>query len=44
MNLSRTMRVFDTVINPDLGGIEDTGILIRIKDIFPEKLDRYTKW
>lgn len=44
MNLSRTMRVFDTVVNPDLGGIEDTGILIRIKDIFPDKLARYTKW
>lgn len=44
MNLSRTMRVFDTMVNPDLGGIEDTGILIRIKDIFPDKLDRYTKW
>lgn len=44
MNLSRTMRVFDTVINPDLGDIEDTGILIRIKDIFPDKLARYTQW
>lgn len=44
MNLSRTMRVFDTVVNSDLGGVEDTGILIEIKDIFSDKLDRYTKW
>lgn len=44
MNLSSTMRVFDTVSNPDLGGIEDTGILLNIKDIYPEKLERYTKW
>ena len=44
MNLSGTMKVFDTVSNPDLGGIEDTGILINIKDIYPEKLERYTKW
>ena len=38
------MQVFDTVSNPDLGGIEDTGILLNIKDIYPEKLERYTKW
>ncbi|MCH5331814.1 MAG: GNAT family N-acetyltransferase [Alistipes sp.] len=44
MNLSRTMRVFDTVSNADLGGILDTGILINIKDILPEKLERYTRW
>lgn len=44
MNLSSTMRVFDTISNPDLGGIYDTGILLSIKDIYPEKYDRYTKW
>lgn len=44
MNLSSTMRVFDTITNPDLGGIYDTGILLSIKDIYPEKYDRYTKW
>ena len=44
MNLSSTMRVFDTISNPDLGGIFDTGILLSIKDIYPEKYDRYTRW
>ena len=44
MNLSSTMRVFDTIANPDLGGIYDTGILLSIKDIYPEKYKRYTCW
>lgn len=44
MKLSSTMRVFDTVSNPDLGGILDTGILINIKDIYPATLERYTQW
>ena len=37
MNLSPTMRVFDTVINTDFGGVEETGILLTIPDIYPEK-------
>lgn len=44
MNLSPTMRVFDTVSNPDFGGVEETGILLTIPDIYPEKRDRYTRW
>lgn len=36
MNLSPTMRVFDTVSNPDFGGVEETGILVTIRDIYPE--------
>lgn len=44
MNLSSTMRVFDTVPNAELGGVFETGILINVRDIFPEKLERYTKW
>lgn len=44
MNLSPTMRVFDTVSNPDFGGVEETGILITIRDIYPEKRERYTRW
>lgn len=31
------MRVFDTVINTDFGGVEETGILLTIPDIYPEK-------
>lgn len=44
MNLSPTMRLFDTVINDDFGAVEETGILITIKDIYPEKRLRYTRW
>lgn len=44
MNLSPTMRVFDTVSNPDFGGVEETGILVTIPDIYPEKVERYTRW
>ena len=44
MNLSPTMRVFDTVSNPDFGGVEETGILLTIGDIYPEKRERYTRW
>ena len=40
MNLSPTMRVFDTVSNPDFGGVEETGILVTIRDIYPEKRER----
>ena len=34
MNLSPTMRVFDTVSNPDFGDVEETGILVTIRDIY----------
>lgn len=42
MNLSPSMRVFGTSINPGFGGVEETGILINIKDIYPEKIERHT--
>lgn len=41
MNLSPTMRVFDTVINSDFGKVEETGILITIADMYPHKIDRH---
>lgn len=44
MNLSPTMRVFDTVSNPDFGDVEETAILLSIKDIYLEKRERYTRW
>lgn len=44
MNLSSSMKTFDTVINEELGGVYETGILISINDIYHEKYDRYTKW
>ena len=42
MNLSPSMRVFGTSTNSGFGGVEETGILIKISDIYAEKLDRYT--
>ena len=44
MNLSPSMRVFDTVINPDFGEVEETGIMVTIADIYPEKKQRYLQW
>ena len=41
MNLSPTMRVFDTVMNPDFGGVEETGILIARNDIYLKKVERH---
>ena len=44
MNLSPTMRVFDTVSNPDFGDVEETGILLTVPDIYPDKKQRYMRW
>ena len=41
MNLSSTMRSFGTAMNNNFGEVEETGILITIKDIYPEKKDRH---
>lgn len=41
MNLSPSMKVFGTFSNPDFGGVEETGILITISDIYIEKISRY---
>jgi putative hemolysin len=41
MNLSATMKTFDTAQNNDFGGVEETGILIDIRDIYPTKKDRH---
>ena len=48
MNLSPSMKVFDTAVNNFFGGVEETGMLIKISDIYPEKIDRHVipirKW
>ncbi len=44
MNLSPTMKVFGTVTNPDFGDVEETGLLITIDDIFPDKTRRHLNW
>lgn len=41
MNLSLTMKTFGTSINDEFGDVEETGILVTIKDIYAEKLERY---
>jgi hypothetical protein len=41
MNLSSTMQNFGTVENNHFGGVEETGILISINDIYENKLDRH---
>ena len=41
MNLSATMRAFDTAVNPDFGNVEETGILVTIADIYPDKKERH---
>ncbi|MEF9930967.1 MAG: GNAT family N-acyltransferase [Bacteroidales bacterium] len=41
MNLSPSMKVFGTAINEGFGGVEETGILINISDIYEEKIERY---
>lgn len=41
MNLSPTMKVFGTSINPYFGGVEETGIMITIKDIYTSKSKRH---
>lgn len=41
MNLSLTMKVFGTAINDEFGEVEETGILIKISDIYESKKERH---
>ncbi len=41
MSLSSTMRSFGTAVNPPFGNVEETGILVTIKDIYKEKYERH---
>lgn len=41
MSLSSTMRSFGTSYNHDFGETDETGILVTIKDIVPEKVNRH---
>jgi len=41
MNLSSTMRFFGTSINANFGDVEESGIIITIKDIYGPKKDRH---
>jgi hypothetical protein len=41
MNLSPSMKTFGTVINHEFGGVEETGIIVTISDIYEVKTDRH---
>ena len=41
MNLSPTMRTFGTFINYHFGNVEETGIMITLRDIYVEKINRH---
>lgn len=41
MSLSPTMKMFGTAINDGFGDVEETGILIAVKEIYDEKRIRY---
>jgi len=43
MNLSPSMKVFGTSINPYFGDVEETGILITIEDIYKTKSERHVE-
>ncbi len=41
MNISPSMQVFDTSLNPYFGGVEETALLVNINDIYPTKKERH---
>lgn len=41
MNISPSMKMFGTIINPYFGNVEETGIMITVSDIYPNKVDRH---
>jgi hypothetical protein len=41
MNLSPTMKTFGTAMNDEFGAVEETGIMITIKDIYESKKHRH---
>ncbi|MDI3520325.1 MAG: hypothetical protein PWR04_313, partial [Anaerophaga sp.] len=43
MNLSPSMRTFGTAVNERFGGVEETGIIITIKDLYQAKINRHVQ-
>lgn len=41
MNLSATMKTFGTAVNEEFGDVDETGILVKIADIYPTKKERH---
>jgi len=44
MQLSPSMKSFGTAENPDFGGVEETGILIKLDDIYLDKKQRHLEF
>ncbi len=48
INLSPTLRCFGTILNESFGNVEETAILVTIKDMYPAKTERhinsYIEW
>lgn len=44
MQLSPTMKSFGTAHNSEFGGVEETGIMININDIYEEKMTRHVEF
>ncbi len=43
INLSSSLKIFDTVCNADFGSVDETGILVTINDIYDDKYERYMR-
>jgi hypothetical protein len=43
INLSATLKTFGTVLNGHFGGVEETAIMITIKDMYESKVERHIK-
>ncbi len=41
MNLSPTMKTFGTAVNAEFGNVEETAILVTLKDIYQDKKERH---
>lgn len=44
MNLSSTMKSFGTALNTHFSNVQETGILVTIDDIYPDKRKRYLQY
>jgi len=44
IKLSSTMKTFGTAINKGFGDVEETGILVKISDIYEDKKARHVTW
>ena len=43
MELSPDMKIFGTADNPFFGGVEETGLMIRMDSVYPKKIERHVE-